>query len=112
MYTNEEMEAILAPLKEIAANEGYNGNLVSFYAQRRFDETLTITLIVFNICYQTPPGIRKKLRIIYMIDSAQPAYETLVETHPAMYKYSDAIWMEHWSKKSMIAVATKIVKYV
>lgn len=47
-----------------------------------------------------------------MIDSAQPAYETLVETHPAMYKYSDAIWMEHWSKKSMIAVATKIVKYV
>lgn len=49
MYTNEEMEAILAPLKEIAANEGYNGNLVSFYAQRRFDETLTITLIVFKI---------------------------------------------------------------
>lgn len=56
--------------------------------------------------------MRKRLRVIFIVDSAQSSYETLVETHPAMYKYSDAIWMENWSKKSMIAVATRIVKYV
>lgn len=54
-------------------------------------------------------GVRNRLRIVFIVDCAQPGYETLVETHPAMYKYSDAIWMENWTKKSMMAVATRIV---
>ena len=58
-------------------------------------------------------GVRNRLRVIFIVDCAQPAYETLVETHPAMYKYSDAIWMESWTKKSMMTVAARIVlKYV
>jgi dynein heavy chain 2 len=34
MYTSEEIEALLAPLKEVATDEGYGGSLFSFYAQR------------------------------------------------------------------------------
>lgn len=43
------------------------------------------------------------------MDCAQTAYETIVETHPSMYKYSDAIWMENWTKTSMMAVASRIL---
>ena len=34
MYSSEEIEALLAPLKEVAADEGYRGSLFSFYAHR------------------------------------------------------------------------------
>lgn len=65
------------------------------------------------ICVVYLLGVRNRLRVIFIMDCAQTAFETLIETHPAMYKYSDSIWMENWSKKSMMAVATKIVlKYI
>ncbi|KAI9564905.1 hypothetical protein GHT06_008646 [Daphnia sinensis] len=87
MYSAEESDALLAPLKELAADEGYSGSLFSFYAQR----------------------VRKRLRVIYVMDCAKTAYETIVGTHPSMYKYSDAIWMENWTKTSMMAVASRIL---
>jgi hypothetical protein len=34
MYTTEEIEALLTPLKEVAADEGYSGSPFSFFAQR------------------------------------------------------------------------------
>jgi hypothetical protein len=55
-------------------------------------------------------GVKNRLRVIFIIDCAQPTYETVLETHPSMYKYSDAIWMENWTKISMTAVAARILK--
>lgn len=43
------------------------------------------------------------------MDSSQRDIETLVETHPGMYKYSETVRMTNWSKKSMLAVATRII---
>jgi hypothetical protein len=58
MYTSEEIEALLAPLKEVAADEGYGGSLFSFYAQRacisiyffNSEERACCIVISFNRC--------------------------------------------------------------
>ena len=35
MYTNDEIDALLSPLKEIAAEEGHRASLFSFYSKRK-----------------------------------------------------------------------------
>jgi hypothetical protein len=101
----------LAPLKEVAADEGYGGSLFSFYAQRAW---ISIYFLIAKkrlvVLLFRSTGVKNRLRVIFIIDCAQPTYETVLETHPSMYKYSDAIWMENWTKISMTAVAARILK--
>lgn len=47
MFSSEEMEAILNPMKEIAAQQGYSGSLFSFYADRNLFISPEIILL-FN----------------------------------------------------------------
>ena len=88
MYTNEEIDVLLSPLKEVAAQEGHRSSLFSFFAQR----------------------VRRNFHAIFLMDIHQANFENLIETHPALYKYSANICMDSWTKKSMLLVANRIVQ--
>ena len=104
------MEALLTPLKELASQENFLGSIASFFAQRNNCLLYYMQVMYTNSFEFRTKGIQKKLRVIFLVDPvAQPAYETLIETHQSMYKYSDKIWMANWSRKSMLAVAVRIV---
>ena len=47
------------------------------------------------------------------MDSEEPKFDSIVESHVSLSKYSDCVWMENWSKSSMISVANRILnRYV
>ena len=74
LYSPEELEPFLAPLREKASNEGYSGNLISFFAQ----------------C------VRKNLHIILVMDSSSSEFRERCESNPAIFKKCAIQWMEHW----------------
>ena len=54
-------------------------------------------------------GVKSNFHAIFIMDSSQSSIETVVETHPGMYKYSETVRMNSWSEESMLAVANKII---
>lgn len=80
LYTPEELEPLLTPLRINASNEGYSGNLISYFAQT----------------------VRKNLHVILIADVTSPDFVQNCESNPALYKECQVQWMEYWSEKTMI----------
>ena len=64
MYTPEELEPLLTPLRQNASNEGYSGNLFSYFAQ----------------------NVKKNMHIILITDVTHPNFVQNCESNPALYK--------------------------
>ena len=61
LYTPEELEPLLAPLRDLASQEGYRGTLFSYYCSR----------------------IKSNLHVVLIMDSANPNFARHCESNPA-----------------------------
>lgn len=80
LYTPEEIEPLLSPLRDQASQDGFRGNLISYFASR--------------VC--------TNLHVVLILDSASPSFTAHCESNPAFYKTCAFQWMERWSKESML----------
>lgn len=78
-------------------------NVIRFFKTNYISRKYNFIVLFYAI------GVKKNLRVIFIVDCSQPSFESLVETHPAMYKYSDRIWMENWTNTSMATVASRMI---
>ena len=81
LYTTEELDPILAPLREQAMQEEFRGPLYSYFATR----------------------VLKFLHVVLIMDCTSPSFTANCEANPALYKSSSFQWMDSWSKESMLA---------
>ena len=80
LYSPEELEPLLTPLRQNANNEGYSGNLISYFAQ----------------------NVKKNMHIILITDVTHPNFVQNCESNPALYKECQVTWMENWSEGTLI----------
>lgn len=79
LYTPEELEPLLGPLRDLASQDGFRGTLVSYFASR----------------------VKRNLHIVMIMDSSSKSFTANCESNPAFYKSCAFQWMEGWSKESM-----------
>ncbi|XP_033632471.1 cytoplasmic dynein 2 heavy chain 1-like isoform X2 [Asterias rubens] len=79
LYTPEELEPLLAPLRDQASDEEFRGTLASYFASR----------------------IQVNLHIILVMDCKNSSFTMNCQSNPALYKKCSVQWMEGWSKDSM-----------
>ncbi|XP_076446844.1 LOW QUALITY PROTEIN: cytoplasmic dynein 2 heavy chain 1-like [Babylonia areolata] len=82
LYTPEEIEPMLSPLREMASDAGFRGTLVQYFASR----------------------VRANLHIVLIMDFTNATFTLNCESNPALYKQCTILWMEGWSKDSMTRV--------
>jgi len=82
LYTSEELEPLLAPLRDLASQEGYRGTLFSYYCSR----------------------IKANLHAVLIMDSSNPNFARHCESNPAFYTRCSFQSMEFWSHTSMIQI--------
>ncbi|XP_068082912.1 cytoplasmic dynein 2 heavy chain 1 [Anabrus simplex] len=79
LYNVEEMEPIISPLKDIAAQEGFVGSAASFFADR----------------------VQKNLHVVLAMDFTNKNFTATCESNPALYKQCCVVWLDGWGTKSM-----------
>lgn len=79
LYTPEELEPLLGPLRDQASQDGFRGTLAAYFASR----------------------VRRNLHIVLIMDSLSNDFTANCESNPAFYKNCAFQWMQGWSKESM-----------
>lgn len=87
LYTPEEIEPLLSPLRDQASQDGFRGNMISYFASK----------------------VSANLHIVLILDSASPNFTAHCESNPAFYKSCSFQWMEGWSKESMLQSECEII---
>ena len=82
LYTTEEIEPLLAPLRDLMSQEGIRGSLFSFFASR----------------------IQASLHVVLVMDSTAPTFTAYCESNPAFYTNCSFQSMQGWSKQSMLRI--------
>ncbi|XP_043547742.1 cytoplasmic dynein 2 heavy chain 1 isoform X2 [Chiloscyllium plagiosum] len=79
LYTPEELEPILSPLKDQASQDGFTGPIFNYFAYR----------------------IQQNLHVVLIMDCTNSNFTINCESNPAFYKKCSVQWMEGWSNSSM-----------
>ncbi|KAG8523219.1 Cytoplasmic dynein 2 heavy chain 1, partial [Galemys pyrenaicus] len=79
LYTLEELEPLLLPLKDQASQDGFFGPVFNYFTYR----------------------IQQNLHIVLIMDSANVNFIINCESNPALNKKCQVLWMEGWSDSSM-----------
>ncbi|XP_038617598.1 cytoplasmic dynein 2 heavy chain 1 [Tachyglossus aculeatus] len=79
LYTLEELEPLLSPLKDQASQDGFTGPVLNYFTYR----------------------IQQNLHIVLIMDSANINFTINCESNPAFHKKCQVLWMESWSDSSM-----------
>ncbi|XP_053312461.1 cytoplasmic dynein 2 heavy chain 1 isoform X2 [Spea bombifrons] len=79
LYTVEELEPLLSPLKDQASEEGFTGPVFGYFTHR----------------------VLQNLHIVLIMDCTNPNFTINCESNPALYKKCSVQWMERWSEGSM-----------
>ncbi|KAK7812802.1 LOW QUALITY PROTEIN: hypothetical protein U0070_019828, partial [Myodes glareolus] len=79
LYTLEELEPLLSPLKDQASQDGFFGPVFNYFTYR----------------------IQQNLHIVLIMDSANMNFIINCESNPALHKKCQVLWMEGWSDSSM-----------
>ncbi|CAH1776602.1 unnamed protein product [Owenia fusiformis] len=82
LYTPEELDPLLAPLRDQASDDGHRGPLFGYFAQR----------------------IQTNLHIVLVMDCTNSNFTLNCESNPALYKQCSVQWMDSWSRESMVRV--------
>ncbi|EDO38992.1 predicted protein [Nematostella vectensis] len=90
LYSPEELEPLLSPLRDQASQEGFRGTMFSYFASR----------------------VRTNLHIVLIMDSSSPSFIVNCESNPAFFKTCAVQWMEQWSKESMIQSKCFVAQFV
>lgn len=80
LYTSEELDPLLAPLRDQASQDGFRGPIHAYFAQR----------VLCN------------LHIVLIMDSSSTNFVVNCEANPALYKCCSFQWLEGWNKSSML----------
>ena len=83
LYTVEELDPLLTPLKEQASEEGFRGSLQSYFASQ----------------------VKSHLHIVLVMDSSSEQFVPNCEANPALYTNCSFQSMENWSKQSMLQLS-------
>ncbi|KPP72256.1 cytoplasmic dynein 2 heavy chain 1-like [Scleropages formosus] len=79
LYSTEELEPLLSPLKDQASQDGFTGPLFNYFAYR----------------------IQQNLHVVLIMDCTNPTFTINCESNPALYRRCSVQWMEGWSESSM-----------
>ena len=82
LYTLEELEPMLAPLRDSMSQEGFRGTLAAYFSTR----------------------VKANLHIVLVMDSSSPNFMVHCESTPALYTHCSFQSMEGWSKQSMLRI--------
>ncbi|ESO93665.1 hypothetical protein LOTGIDRAFT_209197 [Lottia gigantea] len=82
LYSPEELEPLLAPLRDMASEVGFRGTMVNYFASR----------------------IMSNLHIVLVMDNTNTLFTLNCESNPAFYKQCSVQWMDGWSRESMVKV--------
>lgn len=82
LYTPEELEPLLAPLRDLMSQEGYRGTVLSYFSKR----------------------VKANLHVVLIMDSSADNFTVYCESNPAFYTSCAFQSMEGWSKQSMLRV--------
>ena len=79
LFSPEELESLLSPLREGMSEEGYRGTLLSYFASR----------------------VRANLHVVLVMDSKSEDFTVHCKANPALYTRCAFQSMEGWSSQSM-----------
>ncbi|XP_013915709.1 PREDICTED: cytoplasmic dynein 2 heavy chain 1 [Thamnophis sirtalis] len=79
LYTIEELEPLLSPLKDQASQDGFTGPVFNYFTYR----------------------IQQNLHVVLIMDSTNLNFTINCESNPALHKKCQVLWMEGWSESSM-----------
>ncbi|XP_073414467.1 cytoplasmic dynein 2 heavy chain 1 isoform X2 [Dendrobates tinctorius] len=79
LYTMEELEPLLSPLKDQASEDGFTGPLLTYFTFR----------------------VLQNLHVVLIMDCTNANFTLYCESNPALYKNCSVQWMEGWSDRSM-----------
>uniref|UniRef100_A0A8D0H431 Cytoplasmic dynein 2 heavy chain 1 n=1 Tax=Sphenodon punctatus TaxID=8508 RepID=A0A8D0H431_SPHPU len=79
LYTIEELEPLLSPLKDQASQDGFTGPVFNYFTYR----------------------VQQNLHVVLIMDSANLNFTINCESNPALHKKCQVLWMESWSESSM-----------
>ena len=83
LFSNEELEGILAPLRDVMASEGFQyASPFDFFTAR----------------------VKRNLRIILSMDPTNPHYRERCEANPALFTRCSIVWSENWSRTGLEAL--------
>ena len=90
IFTPEELDPLLAPLKDMAAEEGHSGALFSYFTQR----------------------VRSHLHVAILMDSLSPGLVEACEANPAFYTKCSFQVVEGWGLPSMAQLPAVVMDQV
>ena len=79
LYTHEELEPLLAPLREIMADVGGFRTPYEFFVSR----------------------VRRNLHLVLSMDPSDPRFHARCESNPALYNRCNIVWMGDWNRNTM-----------
>ncbi|GMH82520.1 hypothetical protein TrST_g11065 [Triparma strigata] len=82
LYSHEELEPLLAPLKELMLDEGGYKTPYDFFVAR----------------------VKRNLHVCLSMDPSNKKFTVQCESNPAVYTSCNLLWMGEWSRASMRAV--------
>lgn len=88
LYNPEELEPMLAPIREDWSQENFRGTVLQYFAKR----------------------IKTNLHVVLIMDYSNPNFSLNCESNPAFYKECSVQWLERWSKKTMIKAPTLMLQ--
>ena len=80
LYTPEELEPLLTPLRDQASQDGFRGTLFSYFASR--------------VC--------RNLHVVLIMDYSSATFTANCESNPSFFKSCTFKWMDGWSRESML----------
>ncbi|XP_029458286.1 cytoplasmic dynein 2 heavy chain 1 [Rhinatrema bivittatum] len=86
LYTIEELEPLLSPLKDQASEDGFMGPIFNYFTYR----------------------IQQNLHVVLIMDCTNSNFTINCESNPALYKKCLVQWMEGWSDMSMKQIPTML----
>nr|XP_023648221.1 cytoplasmic dynein 2 heavy chain 1 isoform X1 [Paramormyrops kingsleyae]XP_023648222.1 cytoplasmic dynein 2 heavy chain 1 isoform X1 [Paramormyrops kingsleyae] len=79
LYTAEELEPLMSPLKDQASHDGFTGPIFSYFSHR----------------------VQQNLHVVLIMDCSSPSFTINCESNPALYRKCCVQWVEGWSESSM-----------
>ena len=104
LYSPDELEAILSPLREESSQESFRGSMVQYFAQRTSNigmrQTIDLRISIL--------GVKTNLHIVLVMDFTRATFTMTCQSNPGFFKECAVQWMDGWSEKSMMKVNERL----
>nr|XP_032832089.1 cytoplasmic dynein 2 heavy chain 1 [Petromyzon marinus]XP_032832097.1 cytoplasmic dynein 2 heavy chain 1 [Petromyzon marinus]XP_032832104.1 cytoplasmic dynein 2 heavy chain 1 [Petromyzon marinus] len=82
LFSPEELEPLLAPLRESASQDGFTGPIYNYFTRR----------------------VQQNLHVVLVMDYTHPDFTLKCDSNPALVKRCTVLWMDGWSKQTMLKI--------